>query len=143
MTERPPGHCILSHSVYLATPFFWQAVRAAPAKGRAHQAVRTAGYHGHIMATAASLGSVLLGPEAWPWGFRHLLTLEQRESDLQVTPALTIVCCGSPSCLEKEGISQDGVNTGLKSLPQDWLLSLSSNVHWALYHLLPLDMPFP
>lgn len=64
VTEGPPGCCILSHSVHLSQPQtwlpLWQAVCAAAANGRAHQAA--AGHPGHTVAVAASLGSVLLGP---------------------------------------------------------------------------------
>lgn len=62
----------------LCPPSFWQAVGAAPTKRYAHLPAPTAGHHGHSVATAASLGSVLLGMEVRPWGFRKTLTLEQR-----------------------------------------------------------------
>lgn len=80
-------------------------MRAAPAKGHARQAGLTAGRHGHMAVTATGLGSALLDPEARPWGFGHLLILEQRESDREATPALASLLW-LPSCPEEEGVSR-------------------------------------
>lgn len=143
MAQRPPGHCIQSHPIHQSRPQSWLPppsgrLCAAPAKGCA-----TAGYHSHIVATATNLDSVLLGSDAWPWGFSRTSTLEQRESDPQVTSGLAIVCCRSPSCPEGEGAPEAGESTGLQPPSQAWLLPLSSDVHWALHCSLPLDMFFP
>lgn len=62
----------------LCPPSFWQAVGAAPTKRYAHPAAPTAGHDGHSVATAASLGSVLLGMEVRPWGFCKTSTPEQQ-----------------------------------------------------------------
>lgn len=97
----------------LATPPPSRLYVCSPSRGAACQAALTAGPHSHIVVPAASLGSVLLGPEAWRWGLSCTSILGQQESDLEVTPALAIVCCGSPSHLEEEGISEAGVSMTL------------------------------
>lgn len=96
----PPGHSIPSQSVSQSQLQTWPPLLlagclcAAPAEGHTHPDALTAGPHGHR--PAASLGSVLLGPEDWCWGLSRTLILGQREFDLEVIPALSIVCCSSP-----------------------------------------------